>query len=72
MEVILIANIYFKKLDMHFHGNDEALLIMYWLTKMHKTPTASRFIGACKTCIAKWKCPYSCYYATRHFYVFGG
>ena len=72
MEEILIANVYCRKLDMHFHGNGKTLPVMNWLPKMHKTPTGSRFIVASKTCVTKGKRPYSCYYAKRHFEFFGG
>lgn len=72
MEETLIANIYCKKSDVQFRDNDKALPIIYWLCKMYKTPTDSRFTVAPKTHITKGKYPYSCCYAKRRFDAFGG
>lgn len=57
---------------MHFHDNDKALPIIYWLRKMHKTPTDSRFTVPPKTGIRRGNDPYSCCHAKRHFDGFGG
>ena len=49
IDKIVAANInYCQKFDLKILKLDNILPIMYWLPKMHKTPTSSRFIVASK------------------------
>ena len=49
IDEIVAANInYCQKFDLKILKLDNILPIMYWLPKMHKTPTSSRFIVASK------------------------
>ena len=47
-DIINYNKSYCQKLDLKLTGEDRSLPIMYWLLKLHKTPTGARFITVFK------------------------